>query len=78
MNNLLPHQAKLYEQALMYIYARSGEHVYTAVLEHVYGGLRTRTAIFCEVRSSLANKSKSHRDAHASEGWLQLVGLYIY
>ena len=39
----------------------------------MYGGLRTRTAIFCEVRSPLA---KSHRDAHASEGWLQLVGLY--
>ena len=44
--------------------------------ENMYGDLRTRTVIFCEVRSPLANKSKSHRDAHASEGWLQLVGLY--
>ena len=42
----------------------------------MYGGLRTRTAIFCEVRCPLANKSKSHCDAHASEGWLQLVELY--
>ena len=44
--------------------------------ENMYSGLRTRTAIFCEVRSPLANKSKSHRDAQTSEGWLQLVGLY--
>ena len=28
MNNLLPHQAKLYKQALMYMHARSGEHVW--------------------------------------------------
>ena len=48
----------------------SGNRIRTTVLEHVY------MAMFCEVRSPLANKSKSHRDAHASEGWLQLVGLY--
>ena len=44
--------------------------------ENMYGGLRTRTAVLEHVRRSLANKSKSYRDAHASEGWLQIVGLY--
>ena len=74
MNNLLPHQAKLYEQALMYMQGQ----------ENMYSSLRTRTAVLEHVRRSfvrsgvhcMANKSKSHRDAHASEGWLQLVGLY--
>ena len=35
MNNLLPHQAKLYEQALMYMQGQ----------ENMYSGLRTRTAV---------------------------------
>ena len=38
MNN--PHQAKLYEQALMYMQGQ----------ENMYGGLRTRTAVLEHVR----------------------------
>ena len=48
MNNLLPHQAKLYEQALMYII------IIMQGQENIYGGLRTRTAVLEHVRRSFA------------------------
>ena len=52
--------------------------------ENMYSGLRTRTAVLEHVRRSFA-RSGVHWPTnprvivtlmHASEGWLQLVGLY--